>query len=316
MRSVFGIGETVLDVIFKNNQPVASKAGGSALNTMVSLARMEVPAYFISEIGKDKVGNLIMDFLGENRLATQYVCRFDEGKSALALAFLNKDNDAEYEFFKDYPTQRLVGDMPDFCKNDIVVFGSFFGLNPVVRPRLLEYLNVAKSKGAIIIYDPNFRSHHLENRSNLIKTIEENFLLADIVRGSDEDFQNIYGLKEASDVYAQVSPFCENLIITANKNGVYTFSKEYSHHYKVPIIDPVSTIGAGDNFNAGMIKAILDFDINKNATLNLSATDLMHMAAYGIEFSSEVCMQMDNYVPSNFKLNFNAKVKQRLKLIN
>lgn len=316
MRRVFGIGETVLDLIFRDNQPIASKAGGSALNTMVSLARLDVPAFFVSEIGNDKVGNLIMRFLEENDLKTKYVCRFDEGKSALALAFLNQNNDAEYEFFKDYPSQRLEGDMPDFSKNDIVVFGSFFGINPVVRPRLLEYLHFARDKGAIIIYDPNFRSHHLKNRQNLIKTIEENFLLADIVRGSDEDFQNIYGLKHAEDVFKQVVPFCDNLIITANKNGVYTFSKNFTHHFQVPIIDPISTIGAGDNFNAGMIKALLDFNIVKNASLQLSKSDWMHLAAYGIEFSGEVCMQMENYVPISFKYHLHNKVKKRLRIMN
>ena len=39
MRKIYTIGETVLDIIFKNGQPVASKAGGSMLNTAVSLGR-------------------------------------------------------------------------------------------------------------------------------------------------------------------------------------------------------------------------------------------------------------------------------------
>jgi len=39
MRTVYGLGETVLDIIFKNRQPVSAKAGGSVLNALVSLAR-------------------------------------------------------------------------------------------------------------------------------------------------------------------------------------------------------------------------------------------------------------------------------------
>ena len=31
MRRVFGIGETVLDLMFKNDQPIAAKAGGSVV---------------------------------------------------------------------------------------------------------------------------------------------------------------------------------------------------------------------------------------------------------------------------------------------
>ncbi|MCU4157577.1 fructokinase [Carboxylicivirga sp. A043] len=313
MRRVFGIGETVLDIIFKNHQPVAAKAGGSALNTLVSLARVDVPVNFITEIGRDKVGENIMQFLTDNKLNTDYICRFTEGKSALALAYLNDNNDAEYEFFKEYPKQRLVGNIPDFNENDIVIFGSYFGLNPAVRPRLLEYLKVAKDHGSLIIYDPNFRKHHLKNREKLIPIIEENFRIADIVRGSDEDFENIFNLNNPTEVYARVAAHCNNLIITAGSKGVYAFGTSYHHHFNVPIINPVSTIGAGDNFNAGIIKALLDFQIlKKNNQLILTAADWVHITAYAIEFSSEVCMRIDNYVDVHFKSNFASKVERRI----
>jgi len=316
MRKVFGLGETVLDIIFKDHQPVAAKAGGSALNTLVSLARVDVPVNFITEIGRDKVGENIMQFLKDNGLSSDYVCRFTEGKSAVALAFLNEKNDAEYEFFKAYPQQRLVGELPDFKPNDILIFGSYFGLNPAVRPRLLEYLNAAKNNGALIIYDPNFRSHHLKNRDKLIPVIEENFAYADLVRGSDEDFINIYGTNNPIEVYARVAPHCNNLVITAGPNGVFTYSSGFHHHYKVPIINPISTIGAGDNFNAGIIKALLDYNILKQNELTINPKDWLHIAAYGIEFSSEVCMRIDNYVDNGFKNSLANNVNKRIKATN
>jgi fructokinase len=316
MRRVFGIGETVLDIIFKNHQPIAAKAGGSALNTLVSLARVDVPVNFITEIGCDMVGDNIMQFLTDNQLNTTYVHRFKDGKSALAMAYLNEDNDAEYEFYKDYPQQRLQGEIPDFTTNDIVIFGSYFGLNPAIRPRLLEYLYAARQKGSLIIYDPNFRKHHLKNKNKLQPVIEENFRLADLVRGSDEDFLNIYGTSHPTEVYAHVASHCHNLVITAGAKGVYTFGTGFHHHFKVPIINPVSTIGAGDNFNAGIIKALLDFNICKTDTLIISPQDWIRIAAYGIEFSSEVCMHLDNYVDMHFKSKFKTNIQQRIASAN
>ena len=44
MRKVIGIGETVLDIIFKNNQPQRAVPGGSAFNAIISLGRAGVPA--------------------------------------------------------------------------------------------------------------------------------------------------------------------------------------------------------------------------------------------------------------------------------
>ena len=55
MRKVFGIGETVLDIIFKNEQPIGAVTGGSVFNGIISLGRCGVTASFISEAGNDRV---------------------------------------------------------------------------------------------------------------------------------------------------------------------------------------------------------------------------------------------------------------------
>ena len=77
MRKIFGIGETVLDIIFKDGQPQAAKAGGSVLNSAVSMGRMGLPVSFISEYGLDDVGELIDNFLNENGVNTR--CPKDPG---------------------------------------------------------------------------------------------------------------------------------------------------------------------------------------------------------------------------------------------
>lgn len=87
MRKVIGIGETILDVIFRNNHPYAAVPGGSVFNGLVSLGRMGVEVLFISELGNDHVGDIIEQFMRENHISTEYVDRFPDGKSPLSLAF-------------------------------------------------------------------------------------------------------------------------------------------------------------------------------------------------------------------------------------
>src|SRR4030042_701960 len=108
MRNIFGIGETVFDIILKQGQPVAAKAGGSVLNAFVSLGRLGMTVHFISEYGTEPVGELIDRFLNENNVSTRYVTRYQDGKSTLALAFLDENNNASYTFYKDYPLTRLT----------------------------------------------------------------------------------------------------------------------------------------------------------------------------------------------------------------
>ena len=78
---------------------------------------------------------------------------------------------------------------------------------------------------------------------------------------AEASFDNIYDkIKELG---------CNILIITENKKGVHLYYKDAYLHYDVPQITPVSTIGAGDSFNAGIIYAI-----NK-LNLSIMANEMM-----------------------------------------
>lgn len=80
MRKIIGIGETILDIIFRNNQPSHAVPGGSTFNTLISLGRLGVPATFISEIGKDTVGDIIIDFMKKNGVCTENLDIFAKEK--------------------------------------------------------------------------------------------------------------------------------------------------------------------------------------------------------------------------------------------
>lgn len=137
----------------------------------------------------------------ENNIPTDHVNVFPDGKSPVSLAFLNEHSDAEYIFYKDYPKQRLDVLFPEIHEDDIVIVGSYYALNPVLRDKILELLETAKEKKAIIYYDPNFRSSHKDEAIKLTSTIIENLEYADIVRGSAEDFFYMYGLNDADKIY-------------------------------------------------------------------------------------------------------------------
>lgn len=300
MRKVYGIGEALLDIIFKNDQPVNAVAGGSTLNSIVSLGRMKHQVYLVSETGNDRIGDTIDRFLVANGVSDQFLFRRDGTRSPLALAFLNENNDAEYEIFKDYAAQSLSGPMPDFKPNDIVLFGSFFSLNPSLRPQLVNYLETAREKGAIIIYDPNYRKHHSHKTNGLLKVIEENFSLAHIVRGSNEDFRNIYGIDNEATMAEKVSTFCSNVIVTANSKGVYLNSANHQKWFPTPEITPVSTIGAGDNFNAGLVHGLLTQNVIKENLKSLEPVTWAKMIATAIAFATNVCGTLENYVPKDY----------------
>lgn len=301
MRRVIGIGETILDILFRNNQPTAAVPGGSVFNGLVSLGRAGVNVCFISEVGGDHVGDIILDFMKDNGVNTDCVMVYPERKSPVSLAFLNEKNDAEYSFYKDYPNLRLDVDMPEITNEDIVMFGSFYAITPQLRDKVKELLDKAHQVGAIIYYDVNFRSTHAHEAIKLMPTILENFEYADIVRGSVEDFGYMFGMTDADKIYQhKVGFYCPRFICTNGGEGLSLHTKTLRKDYPVQPLKTVSTIGAGDNFNAGLIFGILKNRIRKSDLDELTETDWDKIIASGMAFSAEVCTSLDNYISREF----------------
>ena len=92
-----------MDLIFKNGEPQKAVPGGSVFNALVSAKHAGADVLFVSETGKDKVGRIVLDFLKENGISTDYIYLYDEVNTPVSMAFLNDRNDAESVFYKPRP---------------------------------------------------------------------------------------------------------------------------------------------------------------------------------------------------------------------
>lgn len=301
MRRVYGIGETVCDIIFRSDQPVAAVPGGSVFNGLITLGRLGIHGGFISEIGGDRMGDYVSRFLQENGISSDYLSRYEGTKTAISLAYLDENNDAQYSFYKDYINVRIDFEMPPVQPDDIVMFGSFYAINPVLRPKVLEFLNYAKAHGAILYYDLNFRQNHAAEKEKFMETIHENFRMADIVRGSIDDFRVLYGMTDPDAVYNErVKDYCQRFICTCGSNGVRLYDNGLERSYQSERITPVSTVGAGDNFNAGIVFGLMKYDLKREEISSLTAEQWDALVRCGIDLGTEACRNIANYVSPEF----------------
>ena len=311
MRKVIAIGETVLDIIFKDNKPIQAVPGGSAYNAIISLGRCGVPAMFIGEAGNDRIGEMVRQYLVDNGVDASNLNVFPESKSPISLAFLNEDNNADYLFYKDHPRDQIDYVYPEINPEDIVLFGSFFAVNPVVRPQVMGFLDYARKRGAIIYYDVNYRASHRHEVMKVTPNILENLEFADIVRGSDEDFEVMYKKKDADAVYRSEISFC-------TKNFLYTRGKEpvelraqggLAKQYPVLQTETVSTIGAGDSFNAGFVYGLIKYGITRSMIeAGMSEAQWDDLLGWAQQFSANVCQSINNSVDADFA----GKMRQEL----
>lgn len=288
---VYCIGESLYDIVFEEGQPVWGMPGGGMLNVSVSLGHLGVPVELISEFGNDRIAEDMLSFLKRSNVGINYVVK-NKNNSTLAIAFLNEDGDAKYQFYMMHPETSKIFKVPEFMDGDIIMFGSMYSIEERNRANIQLFINEARKKNVIILYDPNIRSSKVKNNQFAIKYIKENISAADIVRGSDEDFDYILKIADERDAYSFVKRNGTNkLIYTCGSEGAILFTNKASKKFQSLPVEIVSTIGAGDSFNAGVISTLC-----KLKRIPLNDDEWNDVMITGLSFAAEVCGSRNNYI--------------------
>ncbi|KXS44896.1 MAG: fructokinase [Methanolobus sp. T82-4] len=277
------------------------------LNSAVSLGRTGAEVFLLTEFADDDVGHLICQFLKDNSVSTELISIYNGRKSPLALACLNTENDARFSFYEDFPISRSLNTISDLSSEDIVMFSSILAVSREIRPGLKSLLDEAKIKGASIIYDPNIRPSHGMSSEDTEELVQENIAYADIVRASHEDMVNLKGVGNADDAYDYVRDSgCMCLIYTMGRDGVCLRTPELSKYYTIPEIETVSTVGAGDSFNSGIVCQFLCENISPSKAQRMSESVWDRVIERGMGFASYVCRINENYISGSFAANIKS----------
>ena len=145
----------------------------------------------------------------------------------------------------------------------------------------------------------------------LYPDILENLEFSDIVRGSTEDILNMFGDDNPDRVYEkEVDFYCKNMICTDGGKNVHLISPAIHKDYAVKDIKTVSTIGAGDNFNAGIIFGLVKENITKDNIQQMTEEQWDRIIRCAIDFASHVCQSLHNSISKEYAQNYLSKQQQ------
>ncbi|GLW64319.1 ribokinase [Actinomadura rubrobrunea] len=255
MRSrVTVVGEVLVDLLWRSGaEHVLPVPGGSPANVAVGLHRLERPVTLVTTWGDDPPGALIgahLDAIGvEVRRAPSATDR-----STLAIAYLDEDGSASYEFVAAWDPRAL--DVP--ADTAVLHTGS---LALVVEPGASDVLRacrrVRERPGTAVAVDLNVRPAVQRDRAAYRAACERFAEVADVVKASDEDLAWLYpdatAEQAARDLLARGARL---VVVTLGADGAFALTADAQARVPAPPVDVKDTVGAGDAFQAALLDAL------------------------------------------------------------
>jgi len=278
--------------------------GGGEANVAVSLANYGLPAWFVTRLPKNDMGQRAINELRGLGVGTEYIAR---GGERIGIYFLESGaSQRASKVTYDRAHSAIAGIKPGDIEWDKAFAGAkwfhWTGITPALSDSAAEVTReaciAAKKHGLTVSTDLNYRKK-LWSREKAGQVMGGLMEFVDVCIANEEDAESVFGIKGAEvtsgqiehgqyeDVARQLTErfgFKQVAItlresFSASHNGwsamLYTGGKShFSRRYDISIVDRV---GGGDSFGGGLIYALLRGDgPDKAINFAVAASCLKH----------------------------------------
>lgn len=265
MKKIICIGECALDIVFRGAEPIGSMPGGRIVNAAALLASQGLPVRLVSELAVGSVGDIIADFLTHAGVDCSSLDRFTEGLTPVVIYNLTADGNTAVTRYENYPTECFDVVWPRIDEGDIILFGGFYALDTRMRPRMLQLLQHAVERKAVLVYLPGFLPQQEPRITRIMPALLENIELASLIITRGKDLEIIFGNPDPSLCYRNhVDFYCNSLINvdpSARRIDYYSGRETTSSEISSPLSNSLI-------WNASAVASIVETLLNSPAALD------------------------------------------------
>jgi fructokinase len=245
------IGESLMDIVERDDKVSGEHVGGSPLNVAVGLARLGRDVDFLTRIGDDRYGRRIAGYV--NAAGVQLVSGSQTAaRTATARVHVGEDGSADYVFDLDW---QLSG-TPMVAPPLFVHTGS---IAAVQEPGCLAVAALVDTYhlSATTTFDPNVRPSLIVDRDLARERIEHLVERSDIVKVSEEDLRWLdpdRPPERVAQTWLALGPAI--VAVTMADRGAAALCAAGEVGVPARPVQVVDTVGAGDAFMVGLIDAL------------------------------------------------------------
>ena len=284
---VVALGELLIDftcsgVSEQGNPLFEANPGGAPCNVLAMLDKLGHKTAFIGKVGEDIFGIRLKKILEEIDIDTTNLMMDKNVRTTLAFVQNDENGERSFSFYRnpgaDMKLRKEEVDESIIKESKILHFGTLSMTHDTVREATKKALDVAKSNGLIISFDPNLRESLWDTLDNAKKQVEYGLGFCDVLKISDNEIQWFTG-EEDYNKGIQILKDTYNIpliLLSLGRNG----SRAYYGDTCVEVAafvreDTVETTGAGDTFFGSCLHFILEKGLD-----NLQVGDLKEMLTF------------------------------------
>ncbi len=224
MKKIIGVGETCYEMKMVSPDKFVGSPSGDILRTMLCLSDMNLSPIFISEIGQDQLGQMIVDKIKTAGIDTGYIYRYYDGYTILEIDCQGGDKNR----YSIIPAQRAEFIWPRIDNGDIVMLSARYSLDYAIRKDLEEFVEYCKIRSAFIIYDESGYAKDL-NIVQSMPTIMDNYEMSDIVISTMGSLKLLYNEDKVDSAYRNhIKFYCPILIVLDDKSQLHLQTSSFS----------------------------------------------------------------------------------------
>ena len=148
------------DGALRLGMPMTLRFAGAESNFAIAMARLGIDVAWISKLGRDPFGDLILAAVTGEGVDTRWVQRADAPTGLFCKWRADGRTHVTYRRAGSAASRLAPGDVPDEALEGARVVhltGITMALSESARELVLEVARRAKSRGATVVFDPNFR---------------------------------------------------------------------------------------------------------------------------------------------------------------
>ncbi|MDQ1913754.1 carbohydrate kinase [Paenibacillus sp. GD4] len=282
------LGECLIDFtpqgFSEAGQPLYERnPGGAPVNVAAALSKLGRKAAFVGKVGSDPFGVYLNEALRSYGISVQGLVTTAEAHTTMAFVHLDETGDRSFHFCRQPGADQLLQYEevePSLLENTAIFhFGSISMTSEPACGTTLQSVRRAKSRGAMISYDPNWRPSLWKDIDHARKTIQAGLALADVVKVSEEELRFLTGEEELATGAAQLIEqyTISLLLVTAGPRGAYYCTEKLWGGVASFPVKVVDTTGAGDGFLGAFLYQVLE---QKKPIPGWSEGDLLKAVAF------------------------------------